>query len=150
MQFTTEEEEFVVTKRAISAAQGKLKEGRGRGNKKGRRRPRRRLNGKAVAVWIPSAYRVDVRNSRLIRVNVGSLEDWSPCTPTSSVTSRAVACSGQRGGAEKVRPHQGGLCGFVPSGRQVPVKGTKREGREADRSPNPKKGLSNLVDCLIP
>ena len=26
MQFTTEEEEFVVTKRAISAAQGKLKE----------------------------------------------------------------------------------------------------------------------------
>ena len=55
LQFTTEEEEFVVTKRAISAAQGKLKEGRGRGNKKGRRRPRRRLNGKAVAVWIPAA-----------------------------------------------------------------------------------------------
>ena len=65
MQFTTEEEEFVVTKRAISAAQGK--EGRRRGNKKGRR-PRRRLNGKAVAVWIPSAYRVTTWKSWLVVV----------------------------------------------------------------------------------
>ena len=149
MQFTTEEEEFVVTKRAISAAQGKLKEGRGRGNKKGRRRPRRRLNGKAVAVWIPSACRVTTWKSRLLVVTAsrgGRLVTLYPHFFRNKQGSRMLWTEG----AEKVRPHQGGLCGFVPSGRQVPVKGKKRGGGKADRSPNPKKGLFNLVDCLIP
>ena len=71
--------------------------------------------------------------------------DLSPCIPRfrNKQGSRMLWTEG----AEKVRPHQGGLCGFVPSGRQVPVKGKKREGDS--RSPNPKKDFSN-VDFLIP